>query len=256
MFIGGGAKSRYIKRLGFTFDKEVLYNTIRLHLTPNLGEIPSLIFLADCELYNNRKLKQTLASPVPGNVDHRILYWHQSIPNEFDVYTMANIVYTKLISPFSTIICLFADDLKGLNTVARLLASWLICFRSRRTTKVAIATSPRVIILREWNDLDNGIFNEKLATRSFMQELRIQSELRNKSQQKRLANYLSQQDLDKLLHLKFGDLRILAYISYLINAGLIILKDIHFHLRWLDKLWILLRNRLLQDSHNIQERRR
>jgi hypothetical protein len=245
-----------MKRLGFTFDEEVPHNTIRLHLALNLGEIPSPIFLADCELHNNTKLKQTLASPVPGNVDHRILHWHQNIPNEFDVYTMANIVYTKLISPFSTIVCLFADDLEGLNAVARLLASWLICFRSRRTTKVAIATSPRVIVLREWNDLDNGMFDEKLATRSFMQELRIQSELRNKSQQKRLANHLSQQDLDELLHLQFGDLRVLAYTSHPIDAGLMTLKDVHFHLRRLDKSWISLRNRLLQDSHDIQERRR
>ncbi|KAE9373848.1 hypothetical protein N431DRAFT_456575 [Stipitochalara longipes BDJ] len=252
MFVGGGAKSRCMKRLGFTFDEEVPHNTIQLHLAPDLGEVPSPIFLADCELHNNRQLKPTLAGPVPGSVDHRILHW----PKGFDVYTMANIVYTKLISPFSTMICLFADDLEGLSAVARMLASWLVCFRSRRTSNVAVTTSPRVIVLREWNDLENGMFDEELATRSFMQEIRIQSELRNRNQQERLADNLSQEDLDALLHLQFGDVRVLAYTSHPVYASLMTLKDIQFHLRRLDKSWLSLRNRLLQDSRDIQERRR
>jgi len=256
MFIGGRAKSRSMKRLGFTFDEEVSHNTVRLHLAPELGKTTSPIFLADCELHDNKQLKQARTYPVPGSVDHRILHWHKNIPGGFDVYTLANIVYTKLISPFSTVVCLFADDLEGLNAVARLLASWLVCFRNRRTTRVVTATSPRVIVLREWNDLENGIFDEKLATRSFMQELRNQSELRNREQQERLADHLSQQDIDRLLDLQFGDIRVLAYTSHPIDAGLMTLKDVHFHLRRLDKSWISLRNRLLQDSHDIQERRR
>jgi hypothetical protein len=254
-FIGGRAKSRCMKRLGFCFDEEVAHNTVRLQLAPDLVHMPSPILLVDCELHNKTKLCQTLCGPILGHVDHRILHWDKNIPNGLDAYTLANTVYTKLISPFSNIICLFADDLEGLNSVARLLASWLLCYRSL-PAEVPNTTSPRVIILREWNDLENGIFDEKLATRSFMQEVYRQSDLRNRSQEQRFANHISQQDLDLLLQLKFGDMRILAYTSHPVDAGSMTLKDVHFHLRRLDKSWVTLRNRLLQDSQDIQERRR
>jgi hypothetical protein len=61
---------------------------------------------------------------------------------------LANIVYTKLVFPFSNIIYLFVKDFKGLDSVTQLLALWLLCFKSP-FIEVLNTISPCIIILKE-----------------------------------------------------------------------------------------------------------
>lgn len=244
IFIGDDAKSVSIKRLGLSSSIRPRHHQIHLEFIPGSTISQSPIFLADCELHNSRAL-QVRDRPTPVDVKQRPLKWHGGIPQGFDVNTLAHIVYTKLLSPFSTVICLFADDLGGLKGVASILASWVVSL-SNRASDLPASTYPKVLILKEWNDLESGIFDEKLATRAFMEDVRRESKRENGS--------LS--ELDELLAQRFGELRVLAYTSHPSDFHAMTLEDVHSHLQRLDQSWKSLRNRLFQDSQDVQDRRR
>ena len=51
--------------------------------------------------------------------------------NGLDPKSLAHLVYAKLIAPFSTVICFFAEDFGGQETIVEILAVWLMSFSSR-----------------------------------------------------------------------------------------------------------------------------
>ena len=246
MLIGAEAKTSSMKRLDFLTESRENHNGVHLSLIPGTITLKSPMFISDCELHNLPKLKQALAGPMAGNIEQRLLSWHARIPQGLDIRTVANILYAKLVAPFSTVICFFAEDLGGTIGVAKMLSSWIISL-SNRSSEFTMRTFPRVIVLKEWNDMQSGIFDEKLATREFLRALMEESELRKA---------LRKGDFGNLLKHQFGDLRVLAYPAHPYGITKLDLESVRFHLNRLDQSWTSLRKRLLQDSQDVQERRR
>ncbi|KAL5328021.1 hypothetical protein ACEPPN_005727 [Leptodophora sp. 'Broadleaf-Isolate-01'] len=118
---------------------------------------------------------------------------------------MAHLVYSKLMAPFSTVICFFAADLGGLPGVAEILALWLVNF-SNRPVDLPQGTYPQVLILTE--GYGTNIFDEREATTSFMLEVGKETE----KQHGILAGQkgrLKKAELDRLLTAQFGGMRVM-----------------------------------------------
>jgi hypothetical protein len=77
----------------------------------------------------------------------------KKMPQSVDPIDISNLIYAKLLSPFSTVICLFANDLNGLGAVAKTLASWLINMGDSQSD-LPPSTYPRLIILKRADNLD------------------------------------------------------------------------------------------------------
>jgi hypothetical protein len=79
--------------------------------------------------------------------------------------------------PFSTIIYLFVDDLRGIAAVANLLVSWLIN-STYYSSNLLISIYPRILVLK----VDYYTpFNEEKATLEFMKELTEEAKIRNRN---------------------------------------------------------------------------
>lgn len=241
MFIGDRSKTLLMNSL-FSIESKDDHNKVHLRLVPMKTQSP--IFIADCELHNITNFRRTIVGPVPGVIDQRSIRWLRNIPRGFDPNYLANLVYKKLISPFCTIICFFADDLGGTRAIAKILASWLISL-SNRSSDLPMSTYPRVLILNRWHD-PNATFDEKLATICFMQELRQETDLINGSFRQRENGQLTDVEFDHLLRQQFGDMRVLALPSH---PGLLHEKSVQSQLK-------MLQTRLLQESQDMQNRRR
>ncbi|KAH0545344.1 hypothetical protein FGG08_000643 [Glutinoglossum americanum] len=220
------------------------HNKVHLRLVPGTMEARSPTFIADCELHNIMNFKRTIVGPVPGVIDQRSIRWLRNVPRGFDPNSLANLIYTKLISPFCTIICFFADDLGGTRATAKILASWLISL-SNQSSDLPTPAYPRVLILKRSND-PNAAFDEKLATICFMQELRQETDLRNGSFRQRVNGQLTDSEFDSLLGQQFSDMRVLALP---LHPGLLQEKSVRSQLGRLQA-------RLLQESQDIQGHRR
>jgi hypothetical protein len=243
MFIGDSLKTMLMNTL-FSIESRDNHNKVHLRLVPGTMKSQSPTFIADCELHNITNFKRTIVSPIPGVIDQRSIRWLRSIPRGFDPNSLANLIYTKLISPFCTIICFFADDLGGTRATAKILASWLISL-SNRSSDLPMSTYPQVLILKQWND-PNATFDEKLATICFMQELRQEADLRNVGFRQRVKGRLTDVEFDCLLKQKFGDIRVLALPMH---PGLLHGKGVQSQRKRLQM-------RLLRESEDMQNCRR
>jgi hypothetical protein len=252
MCIGGVSKSVCMNRLSFSVVKERPHSKVRLDFVPGTTQSQSPVLIADCELHNVRVLEKANNGPIPGDVDQLPLRWHTQVPEGFDSQTIANLVYTKLISPFSNVICLFPNDLGGMEGVARLLASWLMNL-TISSSDLPSSTRPRILILKEWNDLRHGMFDQQLATRAFIEKMAQEVESRNRN---RVAGHQSKLDVDHLLSQQSSNIQVLVYPTHPSPTPHTTAEDVEFHLRRLDQSWSSLRRRILQESQDVQEHRR
>jgi hypothetical protein len=108
-------------------------------------------------MYNISTPSKSGPERCPGDIIRRPMTWHKEVPQALNHPTLIHLLYSKLLALFSTIICFFTEDLKGLTLVAELLTVWLIGLNSR-PSDLLLGTYPRVLILIQRDDL--SIFDE------------------------------------------------------------------------------------------------
>jgi hypothetical protein len=177
-----------------------------------------------------------------GAEQHALLWTRNARPDEFDINTLAHMVYLRMLSPFTTIICYFADDLGGTRAVAKILASW-ITGSSCGPSDLPASTFPRVVIFK--SD-DRASFNEERATLDFVEELAVEAHSRNGMAQR--SNGQPDKRLDAELRRRFGGLHVLSLPKFPPTGNQADLQK--------DGVWDAIRERILQSSQRIQGRRR
>jgi hypothetical protein len=162
--LGDSTKSSFLKKCFSLVSKR--HKKIVLRSVPSHFASDAPLFVIDCELHNS--LAPSALVTTAGGIELHSLRWLQNIPREMGSVTLAHLVYTRLLLPFSTVVCIFASDFDGTDKVAKFLVSWL----KLRKLQPAFPSStfPRILILVECSD--RGSFDEKLATTKFLKRLR------------------------------------------------------------------------------------
>ena len=236
--IGQETKSLVMRKLRFgSRPYETLSGEVHLRVDPDTAKHESPLLFADCELHNISQMIKAEAERWLGDVVQRPLTWHNQTSNGLDPKSLAHLVYAKLIAPFSTVICFFAEDLGGLQAIAQILAVWLMSFSSR-SSDLPPSTNPRVLILIRHQDYLS--FDEQAATKRFMMDLGREAEKKNGIMTGQLNGRLKKAKLDELLQQQFGGMRVVAFPD----------------LDSTSREWRTVRTRILQDSKEIQERRK
>jgi hypothetical protein len=242
MLIGAKQKTQFMKRL-FLIQGRESHRKVHLFRIPGMSDSSSPVFLADCELHNTFSFRKAIIRPIPGVIDQRSIRWLHKIPSGFRPATLTTLVYTKLISPFPTTIVFFVDDLGGTKSTAQFLASWITGLDSQ-SSDMPQSTYPRALILMSWNECSTA-FDEKLATISFMQELRLETDQWRQGRQ-RIDRRLTEDEFVTLLQEQFSDLRVLSVPPDD--------DELAEHRSWPQVK--VLRTRILQESQDIQHKRR
>ncbi|KAJ8067019.1 hypothetical protein OCU04_004399 [Sclerotinia nivalis] len=223
-FIGEQTKSQVLRKTRFGCrPQKGIRGEIQLRIDFETISDPEPVFYADCELHNPSR-PITIATQNLGDFTSRPL----AFPRDFDTKFLAYQIYSKLISPFSTVICLFADDLGGMAGVLDIMATWLTSL-PEAPTDLPISTYPKVLIFKdtgatpEWED---G------ATKKFLLAL-------SKETAGRQGETPRKKELDVLLAKQFSGVHVLS-LPILTSS---------------QRNWTPLRERLLQESGDIQELR-
>jgi hypothetical protein len=119
---------------------------------------------------------------------------------------ISNLFYTQIMLPFSTLICFFADDFRGLREVATLLATWLVNVINC-PSDLLNNTQPRIMILLKENN--SGEFNEEAAMLQFLRMLVEEAARHSWSPIERTRGRISPANM-AMLFSHFGNIRILA----------------------------------------------
>jgi hypothetical protein len=115
MFVGGKLKTLSIGTL-FSIESKGSHNRVYLRSVPERE-----LLIVDCELHHIKMFRE--AKSLPGIIDQSPIRWHWNV---LDTNGLSDLIYSRMISPFYTIICFFADDLGGTRGVAKRLASWIL----------------------------------------------------------------------------------------------------------------------------------
>ncbi len=166
--IGDSTKSLFVEKC-FSVRTRKRHKKIILRSVPEHFTSDAPLFLADCELHNSLTPSALISTENTRGMELHSLKWLHSIPREMGSGTVAHLVYTQLLLPFSTIVCIFANDFDGTAKVATFLATWLR-LRNRHSTFPS-STFARILVLVKWSE--RGNFDEKLATRKFLKQLRL-----------------------------------------------------------------------------------
>jgi hypothetical protein len=172
------------------------------------------------------------------DIQQHLIRWHREFPQILKPNMLANLVYTQLLLPFSTVMCFFADDFQSTRDVAKTLASWLITL-STHPLALPHSIYPRILVLQEWTD-PAATFDEKLATNAFKREIREETDLRNDSFVQRGHKKLT--DLEVKLRLK----QLFSYI------GILPLPTHSSSAKRSQRQLHKLRSRILQESQEVQ----
>ncbi|KFZ01811.1 hypothetical protein V501_09785 [Pseudogymnoascus sp. VKM F-4519 (FW-2642)] len=206
LMVGAGHKTVAIQKLRSGIARTAdCGGDIQLSIDPETIGWPSPVLIADCELHRAVLFKTVVAGRIPGNIASRSLTWRRRIPQGLSVEPgdISNLVYTQLMLPFSTLICLFADDFQGLEGVARLLAAWLANLINC-PSDLPRDTHPRIIILRRVTDNIN--IDELALMRQFLSILIKEVERRVGPVVERRQRLID----TSMLFSYFGDIRILT----------------------------------------------
>jgi hypothetical protein len=237
MLIGDGSKTRAIRYLEPSLGDSGNHKKICLHLLRNNTEAHSPILLADCELHNSLNLTApTESRTIVGAEQHALLWSRNARPDEFDLSTLAHLIYLRMLSPFATVICYFADDLGGTRAVAKILASW-IAGSSDGPSDLPASTYPRVVIFK--SD-DRASFNEERATLDFVEELAVETNTQR-------LNGQPDETLAAQLRQRFGGLHVLSLPKLAPTGDQLDLQ--------IDS-WDAVLERILKSSQRIHGRRR
>ncbi len=164
------------------------------------------------------------AGRCDGDITRRPVEWTKHVGQKLEPRDLASVTYARLLSPFTTLLCLFPADFGGFVGLARILVTWL---KSTASSDLHPATRPKLLILSQRTP---QLYNERVSTRDFMKVLGQEAE---KSLRK-----LSKATLDSLISQHFADLRV------------IVLPSQHGSSRW-----PALYHRLCEDSEDTAQRR-
>ena len=235
--IGASTKTQVMKTMRFgTRTQESISGEIHLRVDSDGFKDESPRIYADCELHNFSTIPKTSTEKTPGDISRRPLMWHRGISQALDPATLGSLVYSKLIAPFSTLICFFADDFGGLGAISELLALWLTSFDSQ-PSDLPSSTYPRVLVLTRQDD--PARFDEEKATKSFMLDIAREAEKKYGILGGAVGR-LRKGELEQLLGVRFGGIRVVATPA----------------LGSARRQWKELRNRILGESNEVQLRRR
>lgn len=122
-------------------------------------------------------------NPIPEIINTKISQEVSTLPILFDFpsyYTLLNFIYARLIFLFSDTLCIFADDLGGLEKVIQSLTAWIHIGSSSILPTVI---RPRVIIVLNKNTV--------IATHSVLELEEFQNNLQNINQTSRTNTFAS-----------------------------------------------------------------
>lgn len=226
-FIGDQTKSKVLSKTRFGFrHQNGTSGEVQLRVDfETIGE-PDPVFYADCELHNPA-IPIVIATEQSGDITSRPL----SFSKDFDSRFLAYQVYSKLLSPFSTVICLFADDLGDLPGVVEILAAWLTS-SAEALTDLPTSIYPKMLIFTENGTKSNASESESSINKKFMLMLR-------KETARRQGEVPKKKGLDVLLAKHFSGLQILSLPALTSSQ----------------RSWTPLRDRFLQESRQIQQLR-
>ena len=239
MLIGDKWKREATNKLQPSLKSTGSHNGIHLHLLASERASRSPVLVADCELHNAALQNKAVVGQHIAGTKQRALLWCRKVPiDSLDAKTLAHLVYSKLISPFSSVICLFVDDLGGME-VTDMLASWVISL-SNRSSDLPASTYPQVLILKL---CEHSGFDEERATVQFMRGLVRAAKLRDGGLGQKESGRLAEARLIAMLKQQFGGLRIIALPKPPQSERL-------------NDFWESLSTRILRGSQHIQDRRR
>ena len=232
--IGTNTKTYFMKKLAFgNFERDAMKGEVHLRVDHDgLKEGCPRIF-ADCELHSVPTITSAKTENSTGDIARRPLTWSKD--SQILQAPVAHLVYSRLIAPFSTIICFFADDFRGLAEIAGILAIWLLRFNDR-SSDLPAAAYPRILILSR--DINPADFNEDEATKQFMQEFRTQVDAKHGILTESRGK-MRKGDSERLLSLQFSGIRVIA-IPGLNSVG---------------GLWKKVKHRILKESNEMQAKR-
>ncbi|KAL5350964.1 hypothetical protein ACLOAV_004537 [Pseudogymnoascus australis] len=168
MLVGEVQKTASIQKLGFGAARAPNHSgDIRLSLDPETTGWKLPVLIADCELHAPKTFSKIIAGKTPLGITRRSLAWRKRMPLGIEIgpRDISNLFYTQIMLPFSTLVCFFADDFRGLGEVATLLATWLVNVINC-PSDLPSKTQPRIMILVKENN--SGEFDEKTAMTQFL----------------------------------------------------------------------------------------
>jgi hypothetical protein len=201
-FIGQDTKTR-IARDAFNLGIAPGHKNILLNKLPGRKKAQCPIFIADSGIYHLSYLHKTVSK---ADAHQHVIHWHQDVPQAVAPTTLAELLHTRILIPFSTVVCIFADDFDGLDKVAKLLASWLSARDQKRES--SSSTMARIFVLTEWHDPGNT-FDETLALINFMKSIRTQVGLLNEGLGLFGAHYIRNNDILSLITVQLGDIKVM-----------------------------------------------
>lgn len=162
----------------------------------------SPVMIADSNLHQLTALQASFPRCI---MYQHSIRWHVDNPRTFDPMTLTRVVHTQLLLPISTVTCLFADDLGGLNGVASLLATWLTTLDRERSSACHYT---KVLVFTSW--ANHASFDEPLATSGFRDSVHQQTNLLVRGLSQWETDSLSPTGFNTFLRERIGDLTVLA----------------------------------------------
>jgi len=235
--IGQHSKTLVMRKLRFDpRAQESIAGEIHLRCDSDTLRQSSPRLFADCELHIPDRIDKIETDRPSGDVLRRPLLWNKRVEFGADPTIIAHMIYAKLLAPFSTLLCFFADDLGGLVGVAGTLAVWLMNF-SNRSVDIPAPAYPRVLVLV--SDNENILQNETRATKMFMTQLRREAERKIGNISKHANGRARKGELDRILAQQFGSIRVVPLPDPKSPA----------------RTWQAIRARIFRDSDELQMRR-
>ncbi|KAL0933537.1 uncharacterized protein CTRU02_212500 [Colletotrichum truncatum] len=128
VLIGNATKRIVMQRLGVDITRPNTtrgHGEIHLSLAPvgAAGGRPTLI--ADADIPPHKRLGRPRKSPLCHELVTRSISTSLSVAIPSTAVEAGDRVYNRMLFPFADVVCLFADDIGGVEIVAQRLASWL-----------------------------------------------------------------------------------------------------------------------------------
>ncbi|KAL9057394.1 MAG: hypothetical protein Q9162_002339 [Coniocarpon cinnabarinum] len=144
--VGKGVKSVALRAV-FAAEGEVIaqepHGQVRLWNVPSTAQASSPTIFLDCEIHEQR-FSQNVRTPTTGPETSRRLRFENDtngLPAQWDVGLK---LYAQVIRPIASVICLFCDDLDGINGTQEALASLISLSTRTDTPKLALC---RLVVL-------------------------------------------------------------------------------------------------------------
>lgn len=197
-FIGRREKSILLREiLGGTTSKypQEYHNQIHLWANPRTRTTTQPILLADYKLQGHSASQWTTPAPVTGPNSFRKVTWTDHTKKE----DIATLILARILSPLSTVICLFAPDLNGIRGVAQLLATQL---QMTIAHGLSFSVRPHVVVVINSSSKQANVLQAEMKLTSLLKRLLFLTGL-----------YSAEVDMDTLINSHFKSIHVLPLYS-------------------------------------------